>query len=178
MANFYQYYKELPAWAKGVVIVGGVGLVFVVGRPIYKKLFPSPEEKANTNVLKDSTKSIKDLKSKGMVSSIPETQYSILANQLYNLAGYNIIGNQYGQAETILKNLKNDLEVALLINAYGVRKTHDALFPFGEDQDLFSMVKSKIGNDMLNTSAITHGSNWRLKEINSDWAKKGITYKL
>jgi hypothetical protein len=74
--------------------------------------------------------------------------------------------------------LKNDLEVALLISAYDIRTTHDALFPFGESQDLFSMIKSKIGNDILNTSAILHGSDWRLKEINSNWNSKGITYKI
>ena len=40
MANdkVYKYYTELPGWAKGVVIIGGLGIAYIVGTTIYKKV--------------------------------------------------------------------------------------------------------------------------------------------
>jgi len=39
MANkFYDYYKELPSWAKGVVVVGGLGVVYIFASQVIKKL--------------------------------------------------------------------------------------------------------------------------------------------
>ena len=49
--NLYKYYTELPQWAKGVVVVGGVGVVGLLGLRIYKKLFPSQSERTAQQLL-------------------------------------------------------------------------------------------------------------------------------
>ena len=41
----YQYYKDLPPWAKGVVVVGGAVVVYLVGSRVYRAVFPTEAQK-------------------------------------------------------------------------------------------------------------------------------------
>ena len=45
--NVYKYYKDLPPWAKGVVVVGSLGLAYIIGSKIYAGLKPKPKEIVN-----------------------------------------------------------------------------------------------------------------------------------
>ena len=49
MANdkLYNYYKDLPPWAKGVVVVGGLGMVYIIGSKIYAATKPKPQDIVN-----------------------------------------------------------------------------------------------------------------------------------
>ena len=46
-----EYYKELPSWAKGAVVVGGLLIVYIVGNKVYSALKPRPQ--AEKNILND-----------------------------------------------------------------------------------------------------------------------------
>jgi LysM repeat protein len=56
--NLYKYYTELPQWAKGVVVVGGVGIIGLLGYKLYKKLFPSDSERTAQELLNTITSDI------------------------------------------------------------------------------------------------------------------------
>jgi hypothetical protein len=45
--NIYKYYKDLPQWAKGVVVVGTLGAIYIIGSKIYSALQPKPREIVN-----------------------------------------------------------------------------------------------------------------------------------
>ena len=36
--KIFRVYEELPQWAKGVVVVGGLAVTFIVGNTIYKRI--------------------------------------------------------------------------------------------------------------------------------------------
>ena len=166
----YQYYKELPSWAKGVVIVGGVGLVFVVGRPIYAKLFPSADAKNAAAILDDASLDIAKFTRAGLKPSYPDAQYTQLADTIYN-AQRTSIGFDSGRIKDSLMAMKNNLDVAKLAKAYGVRQNYAFSIPtdkFG----LFGAARHGIASDYFGAFSS------RIDDINKDWEKKGITYKL
>ena len=49
----YQYYKDLPPWAKGVVVVGGAVVVYLFGSRVYRAVFPTEAQKKNRELEKN-----------------------------------------------------------------------------------------------------------------------------
>jgi hypothetical protein len=90
----YSYYKDLPPWAKGVVVVGG-GLVFaLVGFKIYKAVFPSGIDRKNRELLNTADKEIRDNLNKGIKPSFSDLNYIAFANTIYDGMRY-CVGDDY-----------------------------------------------------------------------------------
>lgn len=167
----YKIYKDLPAWAKGVVVVGAGLVVFMIGRKVYKAVFPSAQEKRDKELLSDVNKEINKLENSGVKPSYSESQYLTFANTIYNGMRY-CVGDDYGTVESTMKKMKNDLDVAKLVKAYGKRQRACFGIDAGGNDDLFTSVQAELGNDY---GGLT---NYRVRNINADWKKKGITYQL
>jgi hypothetical protein len=170
MKNLGKYYEQLPPWAKGVVFVGGALVVFMVGNKVYKKIFPSAKDVANRQLLTNVNSEISKFQAK-MKPSYNDSNYITLANTIYEGMRY-CVGDDYGAVEENMKKMKNDLDVAKLIKAFGQKQNYCFGVPTGGDMDLFTFVKKELGSDY---GGLT---DYRLQRINQDWAKKGITYKI
>jgi hypothetical protein len=171
MKNLGKYYQELPPWAKGVVFVGGALVVYMVGSRIYKKVFPSAKDVANRQLSNNVSSEIRKFENKGLKPSYNESNYITFANTIYEGMRY-CVGDNYGAVEENLKKMNNDLDVAKLVKAFGQKQNYCFGLPTGGAMDLFTFVKKELGNDF---GGLT---DYRVKSVNSDWAKKGITYKI
>lgn len=172
MANgVYKFYKDLPPWAKGVVVVGGGLVVFLVGRKIYKAVFPSDTEKRNRQLFQNINTEIQGYNNQGIKPSFSDSQYETFANTIYNSMRY-AVGDDYATVELKMKEMKNNLDVAKLIKAFGKRQNYFFGLPTGEPMDLFTFIQAELGNDYAGLT------NYRVKNINADWKKKGITYQI
>lgn len=95
-------------------VIVGVSL-YKGGRWIIRQI-PSKGQKLE---LSDNTTTIKNLEQQGLKQSFPNSQYSAWANQLQE--AFDGCGTSNGVWENIFKKIKNDLDVAMLIDAYGIR---------------------------------------------------------
>jgi hypothetical protein len=166
----YQYYKELPPWAKGIVVVGGVAALFFVGKKLYTIVFPSEEAKRNAELGRNINTEIVNLQ-KFMKPSYPDSTYDTLANTIYNSMKF-AVGDDYGAVQDSLKKMKNDLDVAKLIKSFGSRQDYAFGIPVGGKMDLFTYVKKELGNEWGGLTA------YRVTDINKDWAAKKIKYTI
>lgn len=169
-AGVYEYYKDLPSWAKGTVVVLGAVVVGLVLFKVYKAVFPSEKEKKNKELANNIDTEIKK-HSSTLKPSYSESNYNTFANTIYESMRY-AIGDDYGTVVSTLKKMKNDLDVAKLIKAFGFKQDYTFGLPEGEPKDLFTFVQSELGQEY---GGVT---NYRIGQINSDWEKKGITYKI
>lgn len=167
----FRFYTELPPWAKGVVVVGGVIAASFVTYKVYRLIFPSESEKKNRELSKNIDSEILNHSRKGLKASYADSNYNTFANTIYNSMRY-AVGDDYGTVEVTLKKMKNDIDVAKLIKAFGQRQDYAFGIPIGHPLDLFTYVQKELGNDF---GGLT---NYRVKSINADWKKKGINYQL
>jgi hypothetical protein len=167
----YQYYKDLPPWAKGVVVVGGVVVVYLVGSRVYRAVFPTEAQRKNRELEKNIDNEISKLQGNGKKASFSDSNYNTFANTIYNSMRY-AVGDDYGTVELTLKRMKNDLDVAKLIKAFGVKQDYFFGIPAGDKMDLFTYIQKELGNEY---GGLT---NYRVKRINEDWSKKGISYQI
>jgi hypothetical protein len=159
----YNYYKDLPPWAKGVVVVGGLGMVYIIGSKIYAATKPKPQDIVNVE------NDIDKLEIK-MQPSYGDASYDQYANTIYN-AQRTSMGNDSGAILDVAKLMKNDLDVAKLVKAYGTRQDYAFGFPT-EKYGLFGAMRKGIESDLYGAYS------YRIGKVNADWASKGITYQI
>jgi hypothetical protein len=170
MDNLYKYYKELPPVGKAIVVIGGGVILYLVGKPIYKKVFPSNEEKIAALALKNTSEDLKKFVASGLKQSYPDSQYNSLADSIYN-AQRTSLGNDSGTIKNVLLKMNNNLDVAKLIQAYGIRQNYAFMIPT-EKFGLLGASNNGITQDLFGAFS------YRVSEVNNDWSKKGITYKI
>lgn len=147
----------------GGVIVGGAYLLY--------KLFKKNEQvETNKAILTEAGKEINALNKKYTPTFQP-SNYLAFANSIYEGTKYGI-GDNYGSVRDILKKMKNDLDVLLLIKAYGSRQNYIFGIPQGEKKDLFTNIREELGNEFFGLSSS------KLDAINEDWKKKNIKYQI
>lgn len=172
MANkVYDYYKGLPAWAKGIVIVGGVALVAYAGVKLAKVIFPSEKKKRERELDRDVSQEIRDAEKSGKKATYADSSYLQYANTIHNAMQF-CVGDDYGTVVNTAKKMMNDLDVAKLIKAYGNRQRYCFGIPAGGKDDLFTAIRAELGQEFAGLTS------YRVKQINSDWSKKGIKYQL
>jgi len=164
------YYKDLPTWAKGVVVVGGLFIVYAVGKKVLRIVFPDASSLRNQQLAKNIAQEIARLK-RTQTQTFADSQYQVFANSIYEGMRY-CAGDDYGGVESTMKKMMNDLDVALLIQAYGFRRRACFGIDAGGTDDLFTSVKAELGNEWGGLTS------YRVTNINNEWARKGITYRI
>jgi hypothetical protein len=128
--------------------IGGYAL-YKLGAAIAKKL-----------TLSNANKDIIDAQKAGQVASYPSGTYSQLADKIYSAVMYTW-GTDEQAIYDVFNQMKNNLDVALLIKAFGKRRVEFSTL----DQEL----GAHLSND-LDSSEIT--------KINNILSSKGINYKF
>lgn len=168
--TLYQKFKKLPVISQNIIILSlvvGTGLIVY---KIYDSTHKTTEEKKDKELISAVDKEVNDWKKQGQKPTYQPTDYLQYAESIHDAIKV-CAGDDYSNAENILKKMKNNLDVVMLIKAYGVR----TLYCFGiptSDKGLFSAIRSELGAEW---GGIT---SYRIDRINSDWKKKGITYQI
>jgi hypothetical protein len=68
--------------------------------------------------------------------------------------------------------MKNNADVAKLITAYGARQNYVFGIPQGPERDLLTNIRAELGDEYLGLYT------GKLNDINADWTKKKISYKI
>ena len=83
MANkVYEYYEGLPSWARGVVIVGGLVVVYIVGYTIYKKIQTLASSADTQNKLNQINDDLNSKLKQGQQPTFSSTQYNNFADEI------------------------------------------------------------------------------------------------
>lgn len=167
--NSYQFYKDLPGWAKGFVAVVTLGSIVFIGYKVYRKFSPTQDEKDAKRLVKAVDDDITTFRNQGIKQSYATPNYLTFATTIYQGMRY-AVGDDYGSVVTTCKKMQNKLDVALLINAFGVKQNYVFGIDSGNPMDMLTFIHSELSNEWWFIN--------RIAQINDDWAAKGIPYRV
>ena len=178
----YQYYKELPTWAKGVAVVGVLVAVGLVGYGIIKKLQQDAKNRAAQKKLNDVRNELENQTNQGVVRSYPKSQYNAWAGELEDQfagcdisigAPFGIVSDYYDLSNSgkklydIASKLNNDIDYLELVDSFDIRTYDDCGIWNGDVENV--TLNEAISNE-LNTSEIAF--------INNLMKNHSISYKF
>jgi predicted S18 family serine protease len=130
MSNkIFNYYKELPMWAKGVLAIGVVGVSYIFLSQTIKRI----RSQANKKTIIGQKNEANALKKSGMLQSYPDSQYEAWADGIQKqFSGCDISMDAFALQDLIasdsgiyiykiIEQLSNDLDFLKLATAYDSR---------------------------------------------------------
>jgi len=173
-----QFYNSLPPWAKGVVVVGGLAMTYVIINGILKKVKADAELKNERNSVDVQQQELQNLIDAGQRPTFPQSQYYTWADEIQNQFDgcdtstfsdggiWFIFSNSGKTVKNIIENLEKDIDFLALQTAYDIRTYDQCGWWMGNVTGNLS----KAINDELASAEIS--------EINDILESKGITYKF
>ena len=147
------FFKDVPGWAKGIIVIIIILLLAWLVYKFYKNVIPPSASDKAVEDEKDQ------LVKNGQKPSFGQSTYQGYADRIQseNMSFNTDEAAIYG----IFKTMKNDLDIILLIQAFGQRR------PFAETQDksLPGFLAADLNKD-------------ELAEINKILNSKGIKYRF
>lgn len=166
MAKTYDYYKDLPPYAKAVVLIGTGVAVWVIYSRIRNSFLKKAEEKKSQQAVISAKDELSNLNSRGVRPTISRTQADGWADQIVKqFTGADLTLGSYDVVARIFSNLKNDADYLMLKTSFGTRTYPDALF-------------GSVSNVTLEGAIQDELTNMRISDLNGILAKKGINYKI
>ena len=154
-------------WFKGLSPIVQIVIIIIVAFflwKIYNWIRKQFRTRGQALELGDITSTINQLQQSGLQPSFPTAQYATWANQL--VEAFNGCGTSNGVWTNVFTSVKNDLDIALLIEAYGVRTFDECNWEFN-----FGDFKGTL------SEALVHElSGSELSEVNDLLKSKGIKY--
>ncbi len=169
MANsgVYKVYSELPAWAKGVVVIGGIAIVYFTGRTIYRSIDKKVSAKKDAQTVRDVKDEIRQSQQNGKKQTYPDSQYKAWADSIEKaFDGCDPFETAQNTINRAVRELKNDTDWLKLVDAYGVRTYDQCGWWMGTfTGNLYSAI-----SDELDSAEKSY--------INKLLSERGITYKV
>lgn len=120
----YEYYKDLPTWAKGVIVVGGAAVTwFAIGAPLVKAIKKKLSVGNKVREGKEAQQELATLAKQGIKPTISDAQAESFANALR--IAFSGCGTDEAAIYRVIASLNNDADVYKLISTYGVREYVD-----------------------------------------------------
>jgi hypothetical protein len=167
MANkAYTYYTELPAWAKGVVVVGGLAVTYIFVSQIISRIKKQASDKENRQAVESAKDDLQDLNKRGVKPTLTKAQTDSMADAILNqYKNADLLLQSYTVTERQFNKLKNDADYLMLKTSWGVRTYPDAFFGNVSNVTL----EAAIQNELFNSS---------ISKLNTILSKKGINYTI
>jgi hypothetical protein len=173
--------KSINGWVRGAIWIGTIAVVYFGGKAIYKKIFPSDEQKRSREQVRQAEEDLQNCTiNKPLSYSI--TQFNQWADQLATaMSGCDytsVVLNPFASASykttvDIFSRLKNDCDYLQLVKSYGIRTISKNWWCGGdyENNDLPTALGKQLSSEEINSKMIPKGVN----KVLSD---NGISYRI
>ena len=118
-SKVYSYYKELPSWAKGVVVVGGIAIAYFTAKQLIARIKKQAEKKFDLQESESATSDLQNLAQQGIKPTLSNTQIDNIINSL--VESMNDCGTNENAIYNQFKKLNNTADVYLLLKRWQIR---------------------------------------------------------
>lgn len=181
MANkVYEYYKGLPTWGKGVVVIGGLAVTYLFASQIISKIKEDAARRKAEKNLKNANSDLNNALNNGQSLTYGQSQYDAWVSQIVNqfkgcdasctfMPEHSLIcaTDSFKLIANIIKSMKNDADWLNLVTTFKIQSYDDCL----------SWINDKVSGDLY-TCVTNELSNDERKALNKVLKKSNITYQF
>ena len=117
--KFFDYYKDLPDWAKGVVVVGGLGVAYLFVSQIVTKIRKDAESKFDLQESDSANTDLQILAQQGVKPILSNTQIDNIINVL--VESMNDCGTNEENVYNQFRKMNNLADVYALLKRWEIR---------------------------------------------------------
>ncbi len=166
-------YTELPSWAKGVVVVGGLVVGYLAVTSILKSIKAKKNKEESLAEVNNANSELNTQIKTGKGPTIARSTAEVMANAIVSAS--NDCGTNEKQIYAQFDKVNNTADILLFVDVFGLRKKVRCPFTDDPRESFFSantppMSLSAMINSELDATQIA--------TINNKLASKGITYKF
>jgi len=161
-----EVWNGLPTWAKGVIAVAGVAIVYFTTKSIIKSIKKKKEEQDNKDLLDATEREKRELDKQGIKQVVSNAQLEAFSQKL--VEAFNDCGTTEASVYAVFNGLKNKADLMQLIKIYGTRPYSGCLLQ-GEFGDMSYTLPRAIESEL--DSAET-------KKVNDILRRKNIDYQF
>lgn len=165
----YQYYKELPPWAKGVVVVGGAAVIYFTAKSILDTIRAKKNMAEQLKEVSNANTELIALAKKGIKPTLPQSNYEALSNSLIDAV--NGCGTDFDKIKNIFDQLKNQADALLFVKTFGLRKKQRCLFSDDAREGFWSnftppmSLSAHLASDLSSSNIATINKMLKAKNI-------------
>jgi hypothetical protein len=176
----YKYYKELPTWAKGVVVVGILGAVGYVAYTTVKRLKDDAKKREALKTLDTTRQELQQQIDNGVLPTFEKSVYDGIALGLvdkfsgcdcchtpflWNVTEYGDLSGSGKALYDKLQTFNNDRDFLELVDSFGIQTYDDCGWGSISNVNLYQAVSNELASQ-------------ELPFINLELANRGITYQF
>ena len=175
--------RKTPAWANGVALIIGIGILGFAGYKIYQYFSDKVEKREEEQTKKDAKTELNNELKAGATLSNDNSVYDATANFIQvSLDGAETNQTELEVIKKIAEVVQNKADWLKLIVTFGVRDIGDALSPTSTSYDLPTLLADQLDTSIILTSTNIAGKTYSgyysntidiLKDI---FKRKNITF--
>ena len=171
--NLIKYYKELPDWAKGVVVVGTMTVTYIFLSQIVKKIRQEKEQQKQLEEISSANQDLENLAKKGIYTTMNKSAFEAMSSAIIDAV--NGCGTDWGKIVSQFEKLNNDADILAFVSVFGLRKKQRCVFSDDPREDFWTNTTPPMSLTAHLQSDLTESE---IKEINKILESRGITYKF
>ena len=166
-------YEDLPGWARGVVVVGGLAVAYIAVTSILKSIKAKKIEQQSQAEINQAGTELNTQIQSGNGPTIQRSQAQVMSNAI--VAASNDCGTDNKAIYAQFDKVNNQADMLLFVEVFGLRKKVRCPFTDDPRESFFSadtppMSLSAMINSELSASEIAI--------VNNKLQAKGISYKF
>jgi len=161
-----EVWNGLPTWAKGVIAVAGVAIVYFTTKSIIKSIKKKKQEQDDNDLLDASERERRELDKQGIKQVVSNAQLEAFSQKLAE--AFNDCGTTEASVYAVFNGLKNKADLMQLIKIYGKRPYSGCLLQ-GEFGDMNYTLPRAIESEL---------DSAEMKKVNDILRRKNIDYQF
>jgi hypothetical protein len=175
-STIYKYYKDLPSWAKGVVIVGSLAMGYAVVTKIYNTITDANNKAKQEKEINTADADLQRENQAGRGQTLSNSSLEAMSSAIVQASG------DCGTNEDIIvaqfDNLQNEADMLAFVKVFGLRDKLRCPFssdPYGDKWCLLSCRTPVMSLSSMLYSELSQG--W-IDTLNKKLGQKGIKYRF
>jgi hypothetical protein len=169
-------YSELPSWAKGIVVVGGLVVGYVAVNSIIKAIKGNAEQKKQEQEVNTAQSELQQQINKGVKQTLSDSSLQAMSSAIVEGANdCDVSGSGANSIIAQFDKIQNEADILAFVKVFGLRKKVRCPFTSDTRESFFSSSTPPLSLSAMLSSELKQS---QIDTINKKLSSKGIKYKF